>query len=74
MLKVYVNWKDPKGLDKALRKFKKICMEVELEARKHEYYLRPGLRKMQKSKLAQQRKYQEEKEREKKWQRKARKY
>jgi len=56
MLKVTINKDDPNGLEKALRKFKKICFEVEQEARKHEYYLRPGLKKIQKSKNAQQRK------------------
>lgn len=59
MLKVYVKRDDPNGLEKALRKFKKISYETEQEVRKHEYYLRPGLKKVQKSKLAQQRKFQE---------------
>lgn len=52
MLKVIVEDGD---LDKALKQFQRYSAETRKEAMKHQYYLRPGLRKMEKSKLAQRR-------------------
>ncbi|MDR1850951.1 MAG: 30S ribosomal protein S21 [Mycoplasmataceae bacterium] len=38
--------------NEAVRRFSHITMETKKAAKKHEYYLRPGLRKIEKSKEA----------------------
>lgn len=42
-------------LEGALRKFKRIASETKRDAMRHEYHLRPGLRKREKQKLVQKR-------------------
>ncbi|WP_027124045.1 30S ribosomal protein S21 [Mycoplasmoides pirum] len=42
-------------LEGALRKFKRIASETKRAAMRHEYHLRPGLRKREKQKLVQKR-------------------
>ncbi|WP_031489187.1 30S ribosomal protein S21 [Ureaplasma canigenitalium] len=39
-------------LEKALKKFKRISNETKRDSKRHEYYLRPGLRKKEKTKEA----------------------
>jgi small subunit ribosomal protein S21 len=39
-------------LNEALKKFSRITSETKRAARRHEYYLRPGLREKEKSKMA----------------------
>lgn len=39
-------------LEKALKKFKRISNETKKDSKRHEYYLRPGLRRKEKSKEA----------------------
>ncbi|GAA5414431.1 30S ribosomal protein S21 [Ureaplasma ceti] len=39
-------------LEKALKKFKRISNETKRDSKRHEYYLRPGLRRKEKSKEA----------------------
>ncbi|MGL4948338.1 MAG: 30S ribosomal protein S21 [Mycoplasma sp.] len=39
-------------LEISLKKFKRILNETKRDFRKHEYYLRPGLRRMEKEKEA----------------------
>lgn len=39
-------------VEKALKRFKRIANETKRDTRRHEYYLRPGLRLKQKQKLA----------------------
>lgn len=39
-------------LDTALKNFKRITSETEKSVKKHEFYLRPGLRKKEKEKAA----------------------
>ncbi len=39
-------------LELAIKRFKRIANETRRDFRKHEYYLRPGLRRMEKQKLA----------------------
>lgn len=42
-------------LEGALRRFKRISSETKRAAMRHEYHLRPGLRKREKQKLARKR-------------------
>ncbi|WP_027119941.1 30S ribosomal protein S21 [[Mycoplasma] testudinis] len=42
-------------LEAALRKFKRISSETKRSTTRHEYHLRPGLRKREKQKLARKR-------------------
>jgi len=44
-------------LNDAMKKFSRIAAETRRAAQAHEYYLRPGLRRMEKSKNAQRRKF-----------------
>ncbi len=37
-------------LEQAIKRFKRIANETRRDFRKHEYYLRPGLRRMEKKK------------------------
>ncbi|MDE5617315.1 MAG: 30S ribosomal protein S21 [Ureaplasma sp.] len=39
-------------VEKALKRFKRIANETKRDTRRHEYYLRPGLRLKEKQKLA----------------------
>lgn len=39
-------------VEKALKKFKRIANETKRDCKRHEYYLRPGLRKKEKQKEA----------------------
>lgn len=39
-------------LNEALKKFSRITSETKRSAKRHEYYLRPGLRAKEKSKMA----------------------
>ena len=39
-------------VEKAIKKFKRIANETKRDTKRHEYYLRPGLRKKEKSKEA----------------------
>lgn len=39
-------------VDQALRNFKRITSETRKNSKRHEFYLRPGLRKKEKEKLA----------------------
>ena len=57
MAKVIV--KENEALDDALRRFKRQVSRngTLLEARKREYYLKPGLRRKQKSELARRKSY-----------------
>jgi len=41
-----------KDVEAALRNFKRITSETRKDTKKHEFYLRPGLRLREKSKLA----------------------
>jgi small subunit ribosomal protein S21 len=45
------------NLDDAMKKFTRITAETRRIAMSHQYYLRPGLKKMLKSKMAKRRKY-----------------
>lgn len=53
MSKVIV--KQGENIENTLRKFKRVSSDTKREARKREYYLRPGLKKKEKSKEAQKR-------------------
>lgn len=39
-------------VERALKKFKRIANETKKDTKRHEYYLRPGLRRKEKSKEA----------------------
>lgn len=39
-------------VEKALKRFKRIANETKRDSKRHEYYLRPGLRKKEKEKEA----------------------
>ena len=45
------------NLDDAMKKFARITAETRRIAMSHQYYLRPGLKRMLKSKLARRKKY-----------------
>jgi small subunit ribosomal protein S21 len=47
--------KDGENIESALKRFKRVSSETKREVKKHEFHLRPGLKRKEKSKEAQKR-------------------